>query len=58
MKIEVNGAGALVVKEIYNIVQLRTDKEFLNICMRDGGFEITYGKDNYEAKNGRITKVI
>lgn len=59
MKIEVNGAGVIVLKEVYDIIQLRTNAdEFINICMRDSGFEFTYGNDNYEAKNNKIIKYL
>ena len=59
MKIEVNLTGVIVVREVYNIIQLRTqDDEFINICMRDSGFEFTYGNHNYEAKCGIVKKII
>ena len=59
MKTDVNGAGVIVLSEIYNIIQLRTnDGEFINICMRDSGFEFTYSNNNYEAKRGKLTRTV
>ena len=59
MRIETNQIGVFVLKEVYNPIQLRTNSgEFINICMRDSGFEITYQYNNYEAQNGEIKKIV
>lgn len=58
MKIEVNKQGDLSLKEVYNSIELETkDGEILSICMRDSGFEFTYGRIVWEAKGGRITQL-
>lgn len=53
MKIEVDENRDIVLKEVYSGIGLiSSDKEFLNICMRDTGFEFNYMGTWYEAKNG------
>lgn len=57
MKIEANNSD-IVLKEVYSGVSLVTDdRETFGICMRDSGFEFTYGGEQYEAKNGKIRKL-
>lgn len=44
-----------VIRECYSgVLFISDDKEELGICMRDSGFEFTYGNMWYEAKNGKL----
>ncbi len=52
-KITTDSSGEIVLKNVYNGVGFITrDGEEFSICMRDTGYEFTYGGVNYEAKNG------
>ena len=55
MKIEVDENGAMVLKEVYNPIVLKSaDGETLAVCMRDSGFEFFYEGIPYYAKKGMI----
>ena len=57
MKIEVNEHGTIVLKEVFNPIELQTnDGEILIITMRDSGYEICYENEFYELKNGKVKK--
>jgi len=52
-KIETDSKGAIVLKNVYNGVGFITrDGEEFGICMRDTGYEFTYGGIHFEAKDG------
>ncbi len=58
MKIEVDNNRQIVLKEVFSGVLLETrDKEQLGICMRDTGFEITYGDEIYSFQQGTVTNL-
>jgi hypothetical protein len=58
MKIEVNENRQMVLKEVFTGVGLETaDKESMNICMRDSGFEFTYEGKDYSAQRGVIQRI-
>ncbi len=58
MKVQVTENAELQLTEVYNPVKLVTNSgEYLSICMRDSGFEFTYGGENYIAQNGEISKI-
>jgi len=55
MKVEVDEQKNIILREAYSGVGLLSDdKEFLGICMRDSGFEFTYGGYWYSAKEGKL----
>lgn len=55
MKIEVEENNAIVLKEVYNGIVLKTnDNDEFGICMRDSGFEFRYNGIWYEAKEGVV----
>jgi hypothetical protein len=54
MKIETTGKWAIILKEVYTGVILKSEKEEISICMRDSGFELTYNGTVFEAKEGLI----
>ncbi|NLR94948.1 hypothetical protein [Flammeovirga agarivorans] len=58
MKIETNKNGEIILKEVYSSIGLESDnKELLDICMRDSGFEFKYNGQLYEAKQGKVRKL-
>lgn len=55
MKVEIDQWGGIILKEIFNGIELVTaDKESFIICMRDSGFEFKYGESNYSACRGEL----
>lgn len=55
MKLTVNEQSEIILKEVYNGIGLESnDGEQFGICMRDTGFEFSYGGKWYEAKNGKV----
>ena len=57
MKITVNDESTIVLKEVYNGIEFESDSgEKLSICMRDSGFEFSYGGNKYEAKEGKVVE--
>ncbi len=59
MKITVNENRDIILKEVFNGVGLESQAgEEFGICMRDSGFEFNYGGDWYEAKGGKVTKMV
>jgi hypothetical protein len=55
MKIEVNQESEIVLKEVYNGITLVSNAgEQFSICMRDSGFEFSYGGKKYEAKENKL----
>jgi hypothetical protein len=57
MKITVNENKEIVLKDVYLGVGFETKEgEEFFICMRDGGFEFSYGGEDYSANNGEIIK--
>jgi hypothetical protein len=58
MKVEVNEQGTIVLKDVYNPINLVTrDNETIVITMRDSGFEICYENEFYELKKGTVSKM-
>ena len=58
MKIEVDNNRQIVLKEVFSGVLLESrDKEQIGICMRDSGFEITYGDEVYSFQQGTVTNL-
>ena len=58
MIIEVNDKFEFVLKKVFKMVHLETEKEKFGICMRDTGFEFQYGNKWYSAQNGRIQELV
>jgi hypothetical protein len=57
MKIDVGLLHQIILKEVFYPIELITDKgEVFHICMRDNGFEFSYGGNKYSAQNGSIRK--
>ena len=57
MKIEIGEHSEMVFKEVYNGITLISDGGWvLNICMRDNGFEFSYGGNKYRAQDGSIRR--
>jgi hypothetical protein len=54
MKIETSDKGEMILKEVYSGVILQAEKESIGICMRDGGFELTYNGTVFEVKEGLV----
>jgi len=55
MKVTVNEQSEIILKEVYVGIGLESDAgEQFSICMRDDGFEFSYGNKRYEAKNGKL----
>jgi len=55
MKIETNEKSEIILKEVFSGIGLETPSgETLNICMRDGGFEFSYGNKWHRAVGGKI----
>jgi hypothetical protein len=58
MKITITEDSSFQLEEVFNGVILKTLKgETFSICMRDNGFEFTYGDMKYEAKDGKLEKL-
>lgn len=58
MRLDVGQAGTIILKEVYNGVQLETrDNEYMVICMRDSGFEFNYNGIIYSAKQGIVERL-
>ena len=59
MKVEVNEDYSLSLKEVFTGVRFETKEgETLAVCMRDGGFEITVGKDmRFRIKDGVLERM-
>ncbi|MFA5409339.1 MAG: hypothetical protein WC343_11265 [Bacilli bacterium] len=56
MKIEANEKSEIILKEVFSGVGLETDSgDLFGICMRDSGFEFSYGGFWYEAKDGKVS---
>jgi hypothetical protein len=57
MKIEVGEFSEMTFKEVYNPIRLISDGGWaLTICMRDNGFEFSYGGNTYRAQDGSIRR--
>jgi len=55
MKIEINEHREIVIKDLFLGVNLETASgETLAICMRDSGFEFSYGGKHYSAKEDKL----
>jgi len=55
MKITVNQYGVMVIEDLHNEIELKTEAgEVLTICMRDQGFEFSYMGKPYFAKSGYV----
>lgn len=57
MKLEVGKCGTIILKEVFNGIQLETDKEYMVISMRDSGFEFNYNGKIYSAKNNIVERL-
>jgi hypothetical protein len=57
MKIEISETNDFILKEVFKEVQLQTETETFNICMRDSGFEFYYEGNWYLATKGKIEKI-
>jgi len=55
VKLTTTDEGITQLAEVYNPIILRTNAgETLMVCMRDSGFELTYGRKEYRANEGDI----
>lgn len=54
MKINVSENGNIELTEVYNPIDINTEKERFTIWMRDSGFEFNYNGKLYSAQNGVI----
>ncbi|OPY16255.1 MAG: hypothetical protein A4E69_00275 [Syntrophus sp. PtaB.Bin138] len=58
MRISVDQERNIVLEEVFSGVLLKSDDgDKLGICMRDSGFEFSYGGIWYEAKNGILREL-
>jgi len=58
MRIEIGQNSEIIIKQVYNGITLETNSgEKISICMRDNGYEFSYGKKNYSAQNDEIHQV-
>jgi hypothetical protein len=58
MRIDIDEQHNLRLKEIYNGVIIETNSgEELFLCMRDSGFEISYGDKRYSLQKGDINEM-
>jgi len=58
MKVTVNERGTIQLENVFNPIKLvSTNNEELIICMRDGGFEMTYQGKWYSLKENELSEL-